>query len=223
MRYDIVAFVLLLVSLFATIMVVVYYVGRLKSLQAELERARKELGESVREMYEYRVLALVDGLTQVPNRRGFDTFVDKVFAQHEREKSDTPITLSIVDMDDFKLANDDIGHQFGDEILRTFGEILRRSVRTADVIGRLGGDEFAVLFVGADAKEASDVLDRVRREYEVQVGDLYAIHDGAKPDTLSLSYGLATWSGEHRLELFKEADLDMYRNKRRRKAEHASQ
>ncbi len=219
------SYVLLVVlglMVWGTVMAYMFIVGKYKVLEQELKESKAEIGRLLGEMSRFRSMALIDGLTNIPSRRGFEMMVDKVFAQHERENSKTPMTMALIDLDAFKMANDDMGHPFGDEILSEFGALLKHTVRAGDVIGRLGGDEFAVLFVGVDQDDATDVMTRVRAEFEAMADDLYEAHGAHRPNELSLTFGLTEWDGEHRLDLIRRADSEMYGHKRRRKAELAA-
>lgn len=106
-------------------------------------------------------LASVDGLTGVLNRRGFD---DQLTLEWNRaQRSGLPITLLMIDVDNFKSFNDHYGHQLGDECLRTVGRVLRESVlRPNDIVARYGGEEFAFILPGADTDGAAVVASRIR-------------------------------------------------------------
>ncbi len=89
-----------------------------------------------------RLQANQDVLTGLPNRRAFQVHLDETFA---KSSSDGAMALCIVDVDRFKLVNDDHGHATGDRLLQTIGRRLSAAVRSTDFVARLGGDEFAVL------------------------------------------------------------------------------
>jgi diguanylate cyclase (GGDEF)-like protein len=87
--------------------------------------------------------ALHDPLTTLPNRALFIDRTDHALAR--RQRGSRRVALLYIDLDDFKVVNDTYGHDIGDRVLISFGDRLRRSVRSADTVARLGGDEFAVL------------------------------------------------------------------------------
>lgn len=89
-------------------------------------------------------LAVTDELTGCYNRRYFKHFLDKILRKAHTERF--PVTLLLFDIDNFKLYNDEHGHQVGDSILRQTSELIRRCVRDHDLVARIGGDEFAVVF-----------------------------------------------------------------------------
>jgi diguanylate cyclase (GGDEF)-like protein len=114
----------------------------------------------------------------------------------------------MVDLDHFKQVNDTLGHDAGDEVLRSFGTHLRAQVRDGDVVGRLGGEEFVLLFPRTDRHEAVSILQRIARRWP-----------DVAPHRLTFSAGAVTVEvppdphelpGQHAL---KRADALMYRAK----------
>lgn len=158
-------------------------------------------------------LAIMDELTQLCNRRGFE-----YRCAHSLEmcrRLGEPSVLLYFDLDGFKQINDEFGHCEGDRALREFALALTRTFRGSDVMGRLGGDEFAVLVTSATAKRVEPVLRRL--EQMVDGRELSASRDYA----LRFSVGAVTFDpSRHRTisELMKEADVLMYKKKRGRGA-----
>jgi diguanylate cyclase (GGDEF)-like protein len=107
-----------------------------------------------------RALGRVDPLTGLPNRRAFYEEADGVLASCSRHNR--PATLAYLDLDNFKSANDQFGHQHGDAVLREVAEVLARSLRASDVTGRIGGDEFVVLLPETTTETARTALEKVR-------------------------------------------------------------
>jgi GGDEF domain-containing protein len=93
---------------------------------------------------------LEDPLTGVGNRRALDEALRSVSAEAAAGSCDVPVSLLVVDLDDFKRINDTYGHVVGDEVLRAVAMAVRGVARADDVVARLGGDEFVVLARGAD-------------------------------------------------------------------------
>jgi diguanylate cyclase (GGDEF)-like protein len=107
-----------------------------------------------------RALSRTDALTGLLNRRALDEEGARLLALCRRKNH--PVAMAYLDLDGFKAVNDRLGHDAGDEVLRTVADALRRSVRPSDICARLGGDEFVVLLAEADAGEAAVAVERVR-------------------------------------------------------------
>jgi diguanylate cyclase (GGDEF)-like protein len=106
------------------------------------------------------LLARTDALTQIPNRRAF--FEAAVLELERSRRHRRPLTIAYVDLDDFKLVNDRLGHAEGDALLVTVAQTLRHGTRAVDAVARLGGDEFGLLLPEADAAMSEALLGRLR-------------------------------------------------------------
>lgn len=104
---------------------------------------------------EFQRLALTDDLTGLANRRGFREELERLAASAERHA--IPLSLLLLDVDNFKEVNDEHGHAAGDEILREIALMLRQRIRASDLAARIGGDEFAVLLPHTSEEEAAVV------------------------------------------------------------------
>lgn len=113
-----------------------------------------------REQHELARLAVVDGLTDVPNRRGFFNLLAPWMALGRRPG--VPTALLLFDLDQFKRINDSYGHPAGDAVLRSVVDVCKRQLRGSDLIGRLVGVEFALLLPRTDLPEAMLVAERMR-------------------------------------------------------------
>ena len=155
--------------------------------------------------------ARTDPLTGLLNRRAFLEEMTRRIDRLDRES--LPGTLMFVDLDHFKRLNDGFGHDVGDDALRLAGELLRRTVRPADLVARFGGDEFAVWLDGADPFAAAERADALRREGPQMLAHL--VPDGSL--RLTMSIGIASrhpGSGEEIDQLIQRADKAMYEVKR---------
>jgi diguanylate cyclase (GGDEF)-like protein len=104
---------------------------------------------------------MMDPLTRLWNRRGASVLLKAAF--EAADQRGTPVTLALLDLDNFKRINDSYGHQVGDEVLRKVGSRLISAVRGEDVICRIGGDEFLILMTDTDAAAAGRIAERIRR------------------------------------------------------------
>ncbi|PWI31858.1 hypothetical protein DI392_18425 [Vibrio albus] len=139
-----------------------------------------------------RKLAITDPLTGALNRRGFGERISKEFNACRRY--DNPLTVMILDLDNFKQINDQFGHQHGDEVLKNFSEACRNLLRESDIFCRLGGEEFAVVLRNTAIEKGKHVAERIRStvesatvaydgvtlQYTVSIGisELTALDDG---------------------------------------------
>ncbi|MDH4944991.1 diguanylate cyclase [Sulfurimonas sp. C5] len=119
---------------------------KIKSLELELEEARKEAQE--------------DFLTKIYNRRALDQFLDLKEGEYERYERNFSIVL--FDLDHFKNINDSYGHEAGDAVLVAFGKILRKECRNVDIVGRFGGEEFIAILGDTDVNGGVVFANKVR-------------------------------------------------------------
>jgi diguanylate cyclase (GGDEF)-like protein len=151
-------------------------------------------------------LAGTDDLTGLANRRTFHESLSRSAAVARRHQ--TPLSLLLLDIDNFKEINDTQGHECGDEALRMFASALRGRVRASDLVARIGGDEFAILLPQTTRGEA----DSVARELAAH------LRGCATPFPLEVSIGVASCSGASCDGLLSEADQELYAQKSARKA-----
>ena len=118
-----------------------------------LDRLRRSLASEQR-------LARTDPLTGAANARWFDEVAERAIAGMKRYGH--PLSLAYVDVDNFKVVNDTLGHSVGDIVLRTVAEGMNANVRPTDLVARIGGDEFAVLMPHTDVEAAAAAFTRIR-------------------------------------------------------------
>lgn len=107
---------------------------------------------------------LIDGLTQIYNRKAFDKKIGDAFIEKSIKK--TPFTLVMVDIDCFKKINDGYGHTVGDEVLKKVASTIKKTFRLNDFVARYGGEEFSVMIDRIDRNYILDVCERLRSAIE---------------------------------------------------------
>lgn len=151
-------------------------------------------------------LATHDPLTGMPNRRSLGDALKRTVASARRGR---PSALLFLDIDNFKVVNDTLGHTVGDRALVAAAQLVQAQLREEDLLARLGGDEFAVLLEGANLEQAGAVAERLRREVERFTFAL----DGVS-FSLSVSIGLVAVDGQQAADtLLRDADVAMYEAK----------
>ncbi len=173
---------------------------------SETVRAEQELKKINEKL---KMLSVIDGLTQIPNRRRFDECLDSEWKRHYRNKES--LSVIICDIDFFKSYNDTYGHQGGDECLQKVAWAIHECVqRPGDLAARYGGEEFVLVLPNTDAKGALVVAEKVR----MSVAGLQIPHEQSKVDAyISLSLGIAAMvpgSDNSAEDLVKEADEALY-------------
>ena len=152
--------------------------------------------------------AITDVLTGLYNRRYLYEVGPGLVAAAERYG--TPLSLAIFDIDRFKRVNDTYGHPAGDRVLREVGRVLKKGVRSSDIVVRYGGEEFLVLMPGTDLGRAFIVVEKLRRE--IEEADIVP-EEGAK--RVTVSGGVAEFiRGMDLDDLIHDADEALYRAKR---------
>ncbi len=154
-------------------------------------------------------LATVDGMTGLYVRRFFDRRYAEEVSRAERYAK--PLSVVIIDLDDFKNVNDTFGHQVGDRVLQGVAWAVRNDVRTEDVACRYGGDEFVVLLPETGAREAAETARRLKTRVE----SLRILHEG-RVVTFTASMGVATFDPPRQKKvgnLVDAADQALYKAK----------
>jgi len=154
-------------------------------------------------------LAMIDDLTRLPNRRHFDVELDRRLA--ELGRFGWPFGVLMIDIDHFKMVNDNAGHQVGDEILRLVARTLSANCRSFDTVARWGGEEFTAII--ANVRE--DELRLVAEKFRAMVEASGLRDDISAPIQITVSIGGAlAQASESAAELVKRADEMMYAAKR---------
>jgi diguanylate cyclase (GGDEF)-like protein/PAS domain S-box-containing protein len=148
---------------------------------------------------ELRRQASSDDLTRLPNRSALLGRLDYALSQRRS------VALLLIDVDDFKLVNDSLGHATGDQVVQSVASRLASSLRQDDTVARFGGDEFVVLCEGASATEAAAVAERIREMLATPLGL------GGRQLSLTASIGYAVGTpGCSSDDLLAQADTAMY-------------
>jgi len=160
------------------------------------------------ELNRVRMLSLTDELTELPNRRAFIDRLEDEVGRVKRHHA--PLSLALIDLDDFKRINDKHGHSVGDEVLRCYADNVFTLFRQYDLVARYGGEEFAVLLPNTDKDGAmcalSKAMDRVKRLH-CSCNDEYI-------QVPSFSAGIAVYhEGEISNNFIDRADQALYRAK----------
>lgn len=155
-------------------------------------------------------MANTDPLTGLNNRRSFYKFVQPIWAMGLRSKSDTAVIM--LDIDHFKLLNDNYGHALGDRVLVQLAETLQKEARGGDILARWGGEEFLIFLPKTRMVDAVAIAERMRNK----ICALQLVTDRAEKLSFTVSLGVAsTHDGDISLdELIGEADRQLYRAKK---------
>lgn len=132
--------------------------------------------------------ATIDYLTEVYNRRYFASRLEEEVNRVKRNQ-DKITSLIMLDLDKFKLINDEYGHLIGDAVLKNFADILKKHTRNIDIVGRVGGEEFAMILPNTSIENAVNLVDRMREEVSNQT-----INIDEKSIKYTVSIGVTTLS-----------------------------
>jgi len=153
--------------------------------------------------------ALIDELTEIYNRKAMKTWLKKEMERAERFKQ--PLSIAMIDIDNFKTYNDRQGHLRGDWLLKTISRMLKESIREMDFVGRYGGEEFIIIFPETEHSNAVDVADRIRSLIE---NTRFPGGEAQPKGKVTLSIGLVTF---HKVleeqDMIKKADELLYQAK----------
>jgi diguanylate cyclase len=168
--------------------------ARVRSLEDEIRRLSDEVS--------------TDQLTQIANRRGLIASFEIESSRAQRNK--TPLAVGLLDIDNFKLLNDTLGHQTGDEALKFLSSRVKQALRPGDLVARYGGEEFVVLLPGTPVEEAQAAVTRLQRGLSAEL----FMHEG-RQSFVTFSAGVTLHREGETLEAALErADVALYEAKR---------
>jgi diguanylate cyclase (GGDEF)-like protein len=144
-----------------------------------------------------------DGLTNLYVRDVLDVFLEKEIGKAKRKKS--YVSFAMIDIDDFKNVNDTYGHQKGDEVLASIGNVLNENIREMDFAARYGGEEFCVVMPNTKIEEAYEIATRIRKEIESLSFDNFSV-----TVSIGVSQSMPSYSPKRVVSL---ADKALYRAK----------
>ena len=184
---------------------------QLRRTQREIETANQGLTDrNVRLQQANEVLnqlSITDGLTKLHNHRFFQDHLTREIKRVSR--TDEPLSMLLIDIDDFKKLNDRCGHAAGDELLTRMAPILNAAVRETDLVARYGGEEFVILALNTDAAGAYALAEKVRTAI---AESSFILDDSLRPLRVTVSIGVAQFRG-NRKRFFQKADEALYRAK----------
>ena len=182
---------------------------RLQQSNIQLQKELQQIGELQESL---QAQAVRDPLTGLYNRRYLEETLKREVSRARRTQ--TPVSVMMIDLDGFKEVNDIFSHQAGDQVLQNFGEILKKTSRREDIACRYGGDEFLMILPGVGEAVALQRAESWRKS----VADLQPATSGGKVN-LTVSIGIAIFPqhGSTAEELIHAADEAMYHSKRQGK------
>jgi len=186
--------------------------SRISFADEELQDKNKCLLQQSVEMQrineELQRIAITDPLTNLYNRRHFDSLLEKEFLFSKRHSDD--LSVAFFDIDHFKIINDKYGHAAGDIVLIELANLINKNLRSLDVVCRVGGEEFAIICRRTDRQGIQDLAEKIRSQIEMKDIDV-----GNDVLSVTTSFGLMTYPDMHMdvktyEELVNCADMAMY-------------
>jgi diguanylate cyclase (GGDEF)-like protein/PAS domain S-box-containing protein len=173
---------------------------------SERREAEKALRESEKR---YRELSIVDDLTQLYNSRHF--YFQLRIELDRSNRYEQPLTLLLLDLDNFKAFNDAYGHVEGDQVLWRLGQVVKRCLRETDFAFRYGGEEFTILLPVTTSADGAFTAERIRTEFKKE-----AFYPAPGPDVhVTVSIGLAQYKPQEEMKVFvHRVDQLMYQGKK---------
>ena len=176
--------------------------------QQEVQAAEQKVRDLQKELERVSAKVKEDQLTGALNRRGLEEEYERSCSAADRRKE--PMSVALLDIDNFKSLNDTHGHQAGDGALVHLAKVIKASIRPTDVVCRYGGEEFVILLPGTGLQDSVMVISRLQRELTKR----FFLHDNQRL-LITFSAGVAERrAGENRDETIGRADAAMYTAKR---------
>ncbi len=183
------------------------YRERAERMGERIQQLENETAALERSLLREQRMAMLDALTGIANRLGYDERIEQEFKRWKRFRQ--PLSIIVWDLDRFKSINDSYGHRAGDRVLRAVAKLLREKVRETDFVARYGGEEFIMLLIGTPTDAARGVADLIRAEI-----DRLGFHFRGTPVQVTASCGITAIRADDTPEtLFDRADRALYRAK----------
>jgi len=172
---------------------------------------RRSYYDDAQKMDHYWKLSIFDELTRMHNHRYFHYTLTK--AINSAQRYGYPVSLLIMDLDNFKSYNDNYGHLAGDEVLRGLGAYFSRAIRAGDMVARYGGEEFVMILPHTNKSGARAMAEKLRGEVERME---FTPRGLTPPAQITISVGVASFPSDARTkdDLIKVADMALYKAKR---------
>jgi diguanylate cyclase (GGDEF)-like protein len=154
----------------------------------------------------------IDELTGLLSRKGFLEKFNQALVGAKASVQETPLSIALVDVDEFKVINDQVGHIAGDRLLAAIADTIRNQTDDRAIAGRYGGDEFVIMFPGEEREQAFLKMELIRQE--LSKAEL-AADNGKVNHGIFISAGVASFpmDGRTESELLRKADHALYRAK----------
>ena len=180
----------------------------MNTMRRRVSEAEHEVERLMAELSQASEMVRVDSLTGALNRKGMEEAMQREVARTRRH--DAPLSIALLDIDNFKQINDQLGHRTGDLALQHLANVTRETIRPQDTLARFGGEEFVILLPDTDMDDAVKAMERVQRELTRR----YFMSDNNKL-LITFSAGVSVLSGnEEPSEAIRRADQAMYLAKR---------
>lgn len=172
-----------------------YMMHFVQAVSGELEESNRRLQD----------IAKIDFLTSLLNRGELES--EMANSLYDCQLSNKHLTVMMLDLDNFKYVNDTLGHDAGDEVLKSVADLIRQNIRSVDKAGRWGGDEFIIVFNNSDEHVAENVAERIRNK-------IIGLASTFNVNKLTVSIGITSARKDDTLlSLFQRVDAAMYKSK----------
>lgn len=176
--------------------------------QEQVKRATQKIESLKNELEQLKGLVHTDQMTGAFNRRGLDEIFSREAARADRNVQS--LGLALIDLDNFKQINDNLGHPYGDNVLTNLVTIAKETLRPSDTVARFGGEEFVILLPEVEMEDALTIIQRLQNN--LAKNSSIQIDNQLMPITFSAGVALRSF-GEHQHSLISRADKALYQAK----------